>query len=385
MQEDLLDFVGDIYEASYKPGHWEVVMAKLCQLTGSKSSVLIIENQKSGNRQIISIYGISRILAVAYNAGLGRYDNTFSLVKTKINDVTILPSQELKQNNPSYYQFILKPADIGHISVVDLHKDSDIRIGMAVHRSLNAPGYSNNETNILRLISPHICRAVLIQRELGNARSEARNMMSLVSKIPMGMLLVGQDGTVKFCNSVAQHVLGRHKGLSLAEDKLQAHSHESQKQLDSALQDVLDALHHRSESAAAVRTVSFCHPHASFPLVLFISSVQEPGSHFTVPDEERCARVYVSDPGGQMNISAAQIADVFALTKAEAQVTLCLVNGLKLADIAEHNGTALETVRSQLKSVFYKLGVNTQQDVIRIIIQTMMPLTGGAQEYQPGG
>src|SRR5690606_38052565 len=107
--------------------------------------------------------------------------------------------------------------------------------------------------------------------------------------------------SVKFCNSVAQHVLGRHKGLSLAEDKLQAHSHESQKQLDSALQDVLDALHHRSESAAAVRTVSFCHPHASFPLVLFISSVQEPGSHFTVPDEERCARVYVSDPGGQMN------------------------------------------------------------------------------------
>jgi len=48
MQNELLDFVGDIYEASYKPGHWEVVMEKLCQLTGSKSSVLIIENQKSG-------------------------------------------------------------------------------------------------------------------------------------------------------------------------------------------------------------------------------------------------------------------------------------------------------------------------------------------------
>ena len=385
MQDDLLDFVGDIYEASYKPGHWEVVMEKLCLLTQSRSSVLIIENQNSGSRKIISIHGISRILALAYNAGLGRYDNTFSLIKTPVNDVTILPAEELKNNSPSYYQFILKPADIGHISAVNLHKDNEIRVGLAVHRSFNAPAYTDKEIRIMRLISPHICRSVLIQRELGNARSEAHSLMSLVSKMPMGMLLVGQDGTVKFCNSVAQHVLGRHKGLSLAEDKLQAHSRESQKQLDSALQDVLDALHHRSESAAAVRTVSFSHPHASFPLVLFISSVQEPGSHFTVPDEERCARVYISDPGGQMNISAAQIADVFALTNAEAQVTLCLVNGLKLADIAEHNGTALETVRSQLKSVFYKLGVNTQQDVIRIIIQTMMPLTGGAQEYQPGG
>lgn len=381
MQNELLDFVGDIYEASYKPGHWDVVMEKLCQLTGSKSSVLIIENQKSGNRQIISIYGISRILAVAYNAGLGRYDNTFSLIRTRINDVTILPSQELKQNNPSYYQFILKPADIGHISVVDLHKDRDIRIGLAVHRALNAPGYSDNETHILRLISPHICRAVLIQRELGNARSEARNMMSLVSKIPLGMLLVSQDGTVKFCNSVAEFVLGRHKGLSLVDDKLQAHNRENQKQLDSALQDVLDALHQRTESAAAVRTVSFTHPHSAFPLVLFISSAQEAGRGLITSDDERCARVYISDPGGQMNISAAQIAEIFALTNAEAQVTLCLVNGLKLAEIAEHNGTALETVRSQLKAVFHKLGVNTQQDVIRIIVQTMVPLTGGAQEY----
>jgi len=380
MQEDLLDFVGDIYEASYKPGHWEVVMAKLCQLTGSKSSVLIIENQKSGNRQIISIYGISRILAVAYNAGLGRYDNTFSLVKTKINDVTILPSQELKQNNPSYYQFILKPSDIGHISVVDLHKDSDIRIGMAVHRSLNAPGYSNNETNILRLISPHICRAVLIQRELGNAHSEARNMMSLVSKMPMGMLLIDKYGEVKFCNSVAEFVISKHKGLSLVDNKLQAHNRENQKQLEFALQNVLDVLHSETEQdKPTVTTVSFSHPQFSFPLVLFISAAEESGRHPMHSGEERYATVYISDPGGKMNISAGQLAEIFALTNAEAQVALCLVNGLKLADIAEHNGTALQTVRSQMKAVFNKLGVNTQQDVIRIIIQTMIPLSGNPE------
>lgn len=88
-----------------------------------------------------------------------------------------------------------------------------------------------------------------------------------------------------------------------------------------------------------------------------------------------------SAPGASINVSAAQLSDVFSLTPAEAQVTLCLVNGLKLAEIAEHNGTALETVRSQLKAVFHKLGVNTQQDVIRIIVQTMVLLTGGAQEY----
>src|SRR5690606_38783723 len=248
--------------------------------------------------------------------------------------------------------------------------------------SLNAPGYSNNETNILRMISPHICRAVLIQRELGNARSEARNMMSLVSKIPMGMLLVAPCGSVKFCNAVAEYVLGKHQGLSLINHKLQACDHDSQKQLELALHEVLVVGRDRSEMAEpVVRTVSFAHPLSPFPLVLFISSATEMGGPFMMADDERYARVYISDPDGQMNISAAQIAEIFALTKAEAQVALCLANGLKLADIAQHNGTALETVRSQLKAIFHKLGVNSQQDAIRIIVQTMMPLSGGAQEY----
>lgn len=380
MQDDLLDFVGDIYEASYKPRHWEVVMEKLCLLTQSRSSVLIIENQNSGSRKIISIHGISRILALAYNAGLGRYDNTFSLIKTPVNDVTILPAEELKNNSPSYYQFILKPADIGHISAVNLHKDNEIRVGLAVHRSFNAPAYTDKEIRIMQLISPHICRSVLIQRELGNARSEAHSLMSLVSKMPMGMLLIDKYGEVKFCNSVAEFVISKHKGLSLVDNKLQAHNRENQKQLEFALQNVLDVLHSKTEQdKPTVTTVSFSHPQFSFPLVLFISAAEESGRHPMHSGEERYATVYISDPGGKMNISAGQLAEIFALTNAEAQVALCLVNGLKLADIAEHNGTALETVRSQMKAVFNKLGVNTQQDVIRIIIQTMIPLSGSPE------
>lgn len=382
MPDELLDFVGDIYEASCKFEHWEVVMETLCQLTRSKSSVLIIENQKSGRRQIISTHGISRILAVAYNAGLGRYDNTFSLIKTPMNDVTILPARELKHDNPSYYQFILKPADIGHISVVDLHKDNDIRIGLAVHRSFSAPEYTDNEINIMRLISPHICRAVLIQRELGQARSEARSMMSLVSKIPMGMLLVDINGTVKFCNAVAELVIGRHKGLSLVDNKLQAHNRASQKQLELALRKVLDVIPNRAEQASPeVSSVSFSHPHATFPLVLFISSSEEVSGRFVALNEERFATVYLSDPSGRLNISASHIAEIFTPTKAESQVALCLVNGLKLAEIAEYNGTALETVRSQMKAIFNKLGVNAQQDVVRIIVQTMIPLTSEEHKY----
>ncbi len=376
MQDSLLDFIGDIYEASYRPHHWASVMEKLCLMTESKSAVLIIEDQKTGNRQIISMHGINRIMMVAYNAGLGKYDNTFSLIRTDKNEATLLPAAEMKSQHPSYYQFILKPSDIGHISVVDLHQDKEVRIGMAVHRSFSSSAYSEKEADIMRLISPHVCRAVLIQRELNSARSEARGMMSLVSKIPMGVLLLDVNGRVRYSNAIADGFIQQHNAIFLTDERLQAHSRETQKQLNEAIGQVIEALNsQKKERLPTITTVSLSHPLHAFPLVLFISADNDSAETFMLPQGEKFATVYISDPGGRLNISCGKLSEIFSFTAAEADVALCLANGLKLADIAAQNGTGLETVRSQLKSIFNKLGVNTQQDVIRIIVQTMMPVT----------
>ena len=73
-------------------------------------------------------------------------------------------------------------------------------------------------------------------------------------------------------------------------------------------------------------------------------------------------------------LTSDRIALAFNLTAAEAEVALSLVNGLKLADIAENKSVGIETVRSQVKNIFHKLGVNKQQEVVRMIVQTLLPV-----------
>lgn len=379
MQNELLQFIGDVYDASIRPENWDTVMAGLCLLTRAKSAVLVVEDQRTSVRRIIGSHGIRRILSLAYNAGLGKYDNTFSLIQTPKLDVTLLSSQDLKNNIPTYYQFILKPADIGHISVADLYQDDNIRLGLAVHRSTSEAPFSDTEADVMRQIAPHVCRAAVIQREIAHARREAQQVKSLLHNVPVGMVVVDGSGRIRFSNLLADHILLRHKALSLNNGCLKLFSREYQRQFDRAIAELSRAGGLRSSSALdETRIISLSHPNYAYPLVLFLTLQQ---SETAGAEDTFDVVVRISDPGSITDISLAQLEDIFALSAAEAEVAVCLVNGLKLSDIAEYKGVSTETVRTQVKNIFHKLGVSKQQEVIRVILQALIPLQTSPENY----
>jgi DNA-binding NarL/FixJ family response regulator len=59
--------------------------------------------------------------------------------------------------------------------------------------------------------------------------------------------------------------------------------------------------------------------------------------------------------------------DLFSLTTAEIAVAVNLRVGLTLADIAAARGVALETIRSQVKSVLQKTNTRRQSDLILLL------------------
>ena len=45
--DGLLDFVGEVYEASYNPGHWNRVMTLLCEeIMDARSGAIFIEDHQ---------------------------------------------------------------------------------------------------------------------------------------------------------------------------------------------------------------------------------------------------------------------------------------------------------------------------------------------------
>ena len=57
----------------------------------------------------------------------------------------------------------------------------------------------------------------------------------------------------------------------------------------------------------------------------------------------------------------------FGLTRAEIKIMQGLLHGSSITDIAIESNRSRETIRSQLKSVFAKTGVNSQSELLRLV------------------
>lgn len=86
--------------------------------------------------------------------------------------------------------------------------------------------------------------------------------------------------------------------------------------------------------------------------------------------------VLISDPGHPPEVAAQLVQATFGWTHAEASVAALVVAGKRPREIARSRGVSLETVRSQLKSVFAKAGVSGQSELIRLLM-------GGAVALSP--
>jgi len=65
---------------------------------------------------------------------------------------------------------------------------------------------------------------------------------------------------------------------------------------------------------------------------------------------------------------------LFDLTPAEARITSLLIDGNSVDSISKMQSVSLNTVRTQLKSVFLKTGVDRQVDLVRLLGQPRVQL-----------
>lgn len=86
------------------------------------------------------------------------------------------------------------------------------------------------------------------------------------------------------------------------------------------------------------------------------------------------ALIALCSPGTAPRINAAEVADLFGLTMAEATLTTHLVGGMTVKDFAAHRGIAEGTARMQLKSALTKAGVGRQADLVRQVCQSLARL-----------
>jgi DNA-binding CsgD family transcriptional regulator/PAS domain-containing protein len=273
------------------------------------------------------------------------------------------PREELLRTE--FYAGFLKPQGIEAGHGMTLHAEGSMRFMLSVLHADCSFELDEPMTRIMTGLRPHLCRAFQFarRRAVGGTPSLHRD---LVDALGMGVLYLSGERRIAYANPAAQALLDHGDGLGLdASGRLRV--------ADAVCNDAVAEL--LCAWGPVVRSTRIVRRDRARPLqlVLFRPS-RTPAEMFFGGN---ILVLIVIDPEAPPQPNSDAISTAYGLSPAERRVVDGLLSGRRLDAIARANGTSRETVRTQLRSVFEKMDVEGQADVIRGGVALALGAAGG--------
>ncbi len=223
-----------------------------------------------------------------------------------------------------------------------------------VHRPSAGEDFDNRDIRLLAALTPHLNRGLRIYREMTELRANAGLFADALDAHGAATLMLDALGRVLSLNKAAEQLLTSGQ-LTSRDGRLMA----LHPQDDAALQ---AALRPPQPGIAPAETMLRGTAHAP-ALRLSITPVNGGAIplFFDVTHTSRAAFLVTAAPLGP---NAENLIAGFGLTRAEAEITLLLLQGAKAAQIAAVRETSIGTVNTQLKQIYAKLGVSGQVELL---------------------
>ena len=280
----------------------------------------------------------------------------------------ILPDQQLVASD--YYLHYLQPIDLFRILGVDTAEPGGMLARLRFSRSRREPRFRVRERRLLEILTPHLRRAIEFYARLNRMASERDVYAGAVSQLSVASIILDEQGRLLTTNEVGRALLAQGDGLSLRDGRLHVEGREFNKELQAALATIIRA--QQQGETSLVRALRVPRPAGRSDLGLVIRPV--PVSQWGEGQSGPSAAVFISDPDLQESTSRQVLGELFALTPAEANLATLLARGLSLAQVSDAQNISQHTARAQLKSIFAKMGVSRQAELVRLVLKSVAAL-----------
>jgi DNA-binding CsgD family transcriptional regulator len=202
-----------------------------------------------------------------------------------------------------------------------------------------------------------------LYHQVHQQQEQASTLAGVINAIPNATLILNGQATVILANPMAYQIVQQEPSMQIQSERLQFQRREDHYRFFELVSDCIRA----SMGQQAYATGSmFIERHLQPPLIACLSPIEG------IAQQRGGAMMTIYDPQVRQLPSAALIAEYFSLTKAEALLCEGLCSGLSLKDIAESRHKSEATLRSYLKQVFLKTGLNRQGQLVSHILAALM-------------
>jgi len=187
-------------------------------------------------------------------------------------------------------------------------------------------------------------------------------LASTLQRMHLGTVLMDANGVIMSINDEAKSILDEKDGIHLAGDKLQAEYSRENTQLQQLLTAPLNASE-RSEPSI-LEAVAITRPSGRAKLTAIIRAI--PVTEWAKGWRRARVAIFLRNPESKAQGSLETIRHLFDLTFVEGWLALLLAQGLTLDEASEQLNIRRNTARAHLRSIFSKMGVTRQAELVRL-------------------
>lgn len=265
------------------------------------------------------------------------------------------------------YKEWLHAVDGSHILGVDLKVSSGFEARLRLSRSVGGGPFSPDQRNRVESILPHLRQTLELYQKLATARSEHSVLVDAVEQFSVGTVLLDHGLNVIRLNEVAAAILAEADGIRLHGKSIAIDSASHDKEFRALAKAATTG---KPGEHRAVMMIE--RPSGRRELALVMKPVALPD--FMHTGHAPAVAVFLTDPSRQRMVQPDAVRKMFSFTPTEATIAAALANGLSVADTSTMLGIAKTTVRAHLRSIFSKLGLNRQSQLVHLI-HTSVPET----------
>jgi DNA-binding CsgD family transcriptional regulator len=364
--DQLLDLVAAVYDAALATELWPQVAAEAGRAFGS-AQVMMGVVDRSGRQWI---HASSHDLGQRLLSGYLRPENNPGLAFSALTPPTTVELREKLVSDrdlerSEFYQSLLRPLDLWHVAIVNVHRDESVLAPMGFLRTHKERPFGESELLSLRRLAPHLNRALLVTLRLREIEARANASIEMGERALTAIVVTDAFGRVAEANSLARVILEEADGLLIRDGVLRGARSDDNARLVRLI----------LEAAGGVDGLTFIHksgamqvarPSCRRPLPLVVSPTRNAASPF---GRSHAVTITFADPERAPEADTDLLVRLYGFTAREAAVAALLLRGRSPAEAAAELTMTENTVRTHIRHAFEKTGVERLSDFVRLLMQ----------------
>ena len=377
----LSDLIGLIYEGATDPGLWaKRILPAVAEYIEAPACFLFTALHTPQNGGYFFLHGIPQEQIDLY-ANKYHNEDIWTIAATEkqlgfegnvILGDELVPREQLLESK-FYKECLSRDKNMASMMtslIFGFDTNNSMPTAFSFFRGLHHPRFCEDDRARLRLVLPHLSRSLGVMQRLRSAELAAVSTLSALDRLSSGVLLLDGNGAVAFANRSAQRMLEDGDGLCLRKlthskglGDLIAGDAAASKAIGVAISATLNRDPYETPHFSNCVTVPRTSGAASYTLQF--SALGE-HSEFGGEGGAYAAIVFIADGAQAVESDPALLQSAYGLTPAEAKVAVALVESGTAEQVADALGTSPHTVRTQIKQIYMKLGVDTRTRFVKL-------------------